>query len=368
MEQSVDKLGTELGDAAKKPWTIPSKIGEAVGSVTEPIENYTQEGREEHPVLSRVGDITRGAKELLVGGTTPLGPQEGVVNNPVSGMLAGAEDAPAAGELAESGAKKAADFITDRRAFAPNPETGHIVLDFDHVPGHQMTEPSVPTTKELVHVAPKDFIDKVNKGPIHADTVNHYREQIRSGQDVGPASITYDSNGNIVDANGRHRALAHMQEGTERMPVEIHRQIPEGTKPSVKDMQGPPVENAGIIQNARKILRDPAATEEDKAIATRQLEHQHETRFESEENKTSQQTVESAGGNYKGENKDGLVEITLPRKMTEHLPISDRFKDFVSVTIPKGKMTTDTVRAAMTKKFSDMGGDPTMLSKALAKD
>jgi hypothetical protein len=51
------------------------------------IENYTQKGREEHPVLSRVGDVTRGVKELLYGGKEagkPMGTSSGVANNPVT--------------------------------------------------------------------------------------------------------------------------------------------------------------------------------------------------------------------------------------------------------------------------------------------
>jgi hypothetical protein len=61
------------------------------GDITTPIESYTQEGRAEHPILSRVGDVTRGAKELMFGGQSagkPMGTSSGVANNPVTSTMA----------------------------------------------------------------------------------------------------------------------------------------------------------------------------------------------------------------------------------------------------------------------------------------
>jgi hypothetical protein len=84
--------------------------------------------------------------------------------------------------------------------------------------------------------------------------VNAKRAQIRAGEDVGPAKIFYDADGNVVGADGRHRALAHLQEGTERMPVEIHREVaakpeaaplPEGGKPAEPDYKSA-AEKAGV--------------------------------------------------------------------------------------------------------------------------
>ena len=72
-----------------------------------------------------------------------------------------------------------------------------------------------------------------------------------------------------------------------------------------------------------------------------------------------QQAVEASGGHFKGQNKDGLVEITLPRSMTDKLPgLSDRMKDFVSISMPEKDVTAESVKTAMDAKFKDFGGRP----------
>ena len=122
-----DTMGLGIQDI--DPARLATDIGPALDHLTSHIENYTQSGRALHPVLSRLGDATRAAKELLVGGTTPKGPQEGVLNNPVTTTMSMAVPAP-----------EAAEALADRRAFAANPEAGHIKLDFDSIPGHQVHE------------------------------------------------------------------------------------------------------------------------------------------------------------------------------------------------------------------------------------
>ena len=67
--------------------------------------------------------------------------------------------------------------------------------------------------------------------------------------------------------------------------------------------------------------------------------------------------VESAGGTYRGKNGAGLVEITLPREMTDASPgLQDRFKDFVSITMPESEVNPESVKREMDRKFLEMGG------------
>ena len=80
-----------------------------------------------------------------------------------------------------------------------------------------------------------------------------------------------------------------------------------------------------------------------------------------------QKTVEDAGGVYRGQNKDGLVEITLPESMTKDLPISDVLKKHVSVNLHASEVTPEAVKGAIDRKLTEFGGK-TMARKALAKD
>jgi hypothetical protein len=76
-----------------------SPIGNPFDINTTGIENYTQQGRKEHPVLSRAGDLTAGVKELLFGGQRagkPIGTTSGVADNPVTTAIS---LAPAAAEF-----------------------------------------------------------------------------------------------------------------------------------------------------------------------------------------------------------------------------------------------------------------------------
>lgn len=75
---------------------------------------------------------------------------------------------------------------------------------------------------------------------------------------------------------------------------------------------------------------------------------------------TVRDSVDAAGGVYRGINKgaqgERVVEITLPREMTDKLPIQDRMKDFVSVSMPADDVNEQSVRDAMDKKFIQFGG------------
>jgi hypothetical protein len=74
------KIKSGAKSVAMDPFNLPS----AIGSMTSGIENYTQEGRKEHPVLSRVGDVTKAGKDYaellattlgITGGAGILGPE-----------------------------------------------------------------------------------------------------------------------------------------------------------------------------------------------------------------------------------------------------------------------------------------------------
>lgn len=83
---------------------------------------------------------------------------------------------------------------------------------------------------------------------------------------------------------------------------------------------------------------------------------------------SAQEAVESAGGVYRGKNSHGLVEVTLPRTMTDKLEgMPDKFKDFVSVTLPEDKVTPDAVKEAMNRKFQEMGGKAEVVPEVVGK-
>ena len=69
-------------------------LGEPPAGGAATFENYTPEGRAEHPILSRIGDITRGAKEFgkMVGTLAPLIPE----GEALRAFKAGTAEAPAA--------------------------------------------------------------------------------------------------------------------------------------------------------------------------------------------------------------------------------------------------------------------------------
>lgn len=111
------------------------------------------------------------------------------------------------------------------------------------------------------------------------------------------------------------------------------------------------------IQRLEGVLRNPQATPEERRIATDQLKDYRGESPASGQPASTQKIVEDAGGTYRGENKAGLVEITLPREMTNAIPgLQDRFRDFVSITMPKSEINADSVKDAMDRKFLEMGG------------
>jgi hypothetical protein len=59
------------------------------------------------------------------------------------------------------------------------------------------------------------------KTPKDAATVEHFRKQIREGNDVTTPEIHVDEDKNVVGADGRHRALAYQKEGVRNFKVKV---------------------------------------------------------------------------------------------------------------------------------------------------
>ncbi|HEX4503173.1 MAG TPA: hypothetical protein VH187_18725 [Scandinavium sp.] len=82
-----EKMKSSAKSVAMDPFNLPG----AIGSMTSPIEHYTQEGRAEHPVLSRLGDVTKGTKEFagLAGTALSLTGGEGIAGAAAGEVAAG---------------------------------------------------------------------------------------------------------------------------------------------------------------------------------------------------------------------------------------------------------------------------------------
>jgi hypothetical protein len=131
------------------------EFSQDLNDLTDRLSNYTQQGKIDHPVLSRVGELLNTAREELTGGQSAgkaLGTSSGVLNNPVTASMAIAPDAAAVGAAVEGGitravsspggraaAKTAADLVLDEvpglktvRKIAKIPNaTGPITLPSD---------------------------------------------------------------------------------------------------------------------------------------------------------------------------------------------------------------------------------------------
>jgi hypothetical protein len=178
--------------------------------------------------------------------------------------------------------------------------------------GHTVQAAGEP---EPVRVNPESFIKKISapESKVNSKVVQAYRDDIRAGRPLRPAELHLDSAGNVIGADGRHRALAAKLEGVPELQVRVSRQVP-------------------------------------------QLAHERVLPSTATQNPQIQKVVEGAGGVYRGQNKDGLVEITLPESLTKNLPISEPLKKFVSVNLPADSITPEAVKAAMDRKIAEFGG------------
>lgn len=86
------------------------------------------------------------------------------------------------------------------------------------------------TPESTVQVSPETFLKKVGgiEGGAEEATAKEAKiqslmEGYKKGDPIPNASIVYDKSGNVLDADGRHRAEAARRLGLERIPVDIHR-------------------------------------------------------------------------------------------------------------------------------------------------
>ena len=117
---------TTISASAERPTSFESPgapVVEASHAVAQ-AEHYTPEGKAEHPVLARLGELQQAIKELLEGGQAagkPMGTSSGVATNPVTQAIS-AEDAPetvaAIEDAIKYGPKVAAHLAETGRNFA----------------------------------------------------------------------------------------------------------------------------------------------------------------------------------------------------------------------------------------------------------
>jgi len=175
----------------------------------------------------------------------------------------------------------------------------------------------------------KEYADIVHERQKTLQVAGGQKNQIADlGREVAPNLKDREWTTDYVEANKDRALLAERQAETKVGPKPAD-QIAAASEAQGKEVpleaEPKPVEKASINPNA---VVDPKV----------------------------QKVVEDAGGVYRGQNKDGLVEITLPREMTSALPIHDKLKEFVSVTLPAEDITPEAVKSAMDAKFKLMGG------------
>lgn len=120
--------------------------------------------------------------------------------------------------------------------FGVKPEYARLVLGLQSIaqksnPYHD--KQGLFTSKEnavLATVFPKEYLRRVGadeesvlREQKDKDTIAYFRYKIRTGQRIEPPEISLDSEGNVIGANGRHRALAYQLEEVARMPVVVRR-------------------------------------------------------------------------------------------------------------------------------------------------
>jgi len=93
----------------------------------------------------------------------------------------------------------------------------------------QTLAPDESTTTETT-TEPAAYLQRVGADsksvkltPDDEASVEFFRQQIREGNPIEAPEIHLDEDGNVIGADGRHRALAYQLEGVERIPVKVMR-------------------------------------------------------------------------------------------------------------------------------------------------
>jgi hypothetical protein len=99
-------------------------------------ETMTQEGAQQHPIQAKIGELANSINELLLGGQSagkPMGTREGILNNPVTSLMAvapgAAEEAPEAAEAVGSAISKGAQTAKGIGKVIPSAERAGKALE-----------------------------------------------------------------------------------------------------------------------------------------------------------------------------------------------------------------------------------------------
>jgi hypothetical protein len=158
-----------LHNVSQIPVDPVGSVAHALDSVTSEIENYTQQGREEHPILSRIGDVTRHAKEMLTGGQSAgesMGTSSGVLNNPVTTAISAAPGVAEVGALAQSKLADAVEGVKAARAAKAATEASKVLETGEVSAGHltKAPEPELPNLPKPNHGSPLTIDSPLDSG------------------------------------------------------------------------------------------------------------------------------------------------------------------------------------------------------------
>lgn len=98
----------------------------------------------------------------------------------------------------------------------------------------------------VLKVHPKSFLRKTKhpEASMNVKRIEEYRQMLRAGKtwdEIGTPELHVDEAGNVIGADGRHRAAAALQEGLTEIPVKrsVRREVPAeggGTVYVLEDM------------------------------------------------------------------------------------------------------------------------------------